>query len=83
MIIAYTITDDEIRKLRSDLADERNARMKAKALTYDENLYYVSSQYQTSVALGLRRARRGWSRAKARDCCAEILNERAASKAGA
>jgi hypothetical protein len=77
LLTANTITDEQIRELRSSLADEHNARMAVKPLTYDENARYIAAQYQTSVALGIRRARRGWSRAKARARCAEILNARA------
>lgn len=71
MVTAETVTDEQIRALRDAMWKAATG-----ATTYDGKLDADILYYQTRVALGERRARRGWSRAKARARCAEAINAR-------
>lgn len=69
------ITDEQLHELleytRANIAGKITTMT-----TYDRHCEVVSLEYNVRVALGLRRARRGWSRAKARTRCAAAYNDR-------
>lgn len=74
MLTGDSITDAQIRELRAwALA---HAKEHDAPDDYAEYVKGSSVMYQADVALGHRRARRGWSREKARARCAELLNAR-------
>jgi hypothetical protein len=74
MLTADTITDEQIRELHAwGLA---HCKANGAYAQYAEYVKGSSAMYQADVALGNRRARKGWSRARARARCAEILNTR-------
>jgi len=75
-MLTSPITDEQIRELRRREAEYLDAHDATK--DYDEFFKHRMAYYHASVALGIRRARKGGSKAKSRAYCAELLNERAA-----
>lgn len=75
MITADTITNDQIHELRVAVRAERNA-LDYRTAGYSEFVKLDGIEHQCRVALGEKRASRGFSRAQARARCAEILNAR-------
>lgn len=72
--LADTVTDDQIRALRQREAQWLHSiHLNPKGTNYDEYQEHSMAHYHACVALGIRRARRGGSRAKSRARCAEIL----------
>ena len=78
MLTADTITNAQIHELRLAIRAERHA-LNMRTTTYDQFVKLDHSEHQCRVALGEKRASRGFTRAQARERCAEILNERSAS----
>jgi hypothetical protein len=72
---ADTITDEQISALRLAVRAERKA-LNIKTATYDNFLRLDHAEHQCLVALGEKRASRGFSRTQARARCAEIINAR-------
>lgn len=75
-LTADTITNDQIHELRLAVRAERGA-LNMRTTTYDQFVKLDHAEHQCRVALGEKRAHRGFCRADARERCAEILNERA------
>lgn len=71
MLTAGSITDEQLNQLRWR---EAHWLDNVRATTYDEYFQHSLAHYHACVALGVRRARRGGSKAKSRARCAEILN---------
>lgn len=78
MKITATVTDEQLRELHAWAVAHCKAH--GHPDDYAEYCKGTSAMYQAAVALGARRARKGWTRALARARCAALINERVLAK---
>lgn len=74
-VTAETITDEQIAEVRRDAASWLDDNGFREGTKYDEYSRRSLILYHARVALGLRRARKGGSKAKSRARCADTWNE--------
>lgn len=80
MTMSMPVTDTQIRELRARESSWLATVDLTTRANHDEYHKHLMSYYHASVALGIRRARRGGSRARSRAYCETLINNVTPSK---